>query len=79
MADRLLPVVGVEVSAAGVAGHYGPALLGGFVIDQVDREAAGRVESLGLRVAVTDTIMVDDQVAESLARVALDLATAGGP
>jgi LPPG:FO 2-phospho-L-lactate transferase len=77
MADRLLPVVGVDVSAAGVAEHYGPALMAGFVIDQIDREAASRIESLGLRVAVTDTIMVDDDAAEALARVTLDLAMAG--
>jgi LPPG:FO 2-phospho-L-lactate transferase len=32
MADRLLPAVGAEVSAAGVARHYGD-LLDGWVID----------------------------------------------
>jgi LPPG:FO 2-phospho-L-lactate transferase len=77
MADRLLPVVGVEVSAAGVAQHYGPTLMAGFVIDEIDREAASRIESFGLRVAVTDTIMVDDEASEALARVTLDLAMAG--
>jgi len=79
MADRLLPVVGVEVSAAGVAQHYGSVLMEGFVIDEVDRDAASEIESLGLRVAVTDTIMVDDDAAESLARAALDLAGGAGP
>jgi LPPG:FO 2-phospho-L-lactate transferase len=73
MADRLLPVVGVEVSAAGVARHYGHDLVSGFVIDEVDRDMAGGVASLGLHVAVTDTIMVDDRAAEALARVSLDL------
>jgi LPPG:FO 2-phospho-L-lactate transferase len=76
MADKLLPVVGVDVSAAGVAEHYGAGLIGGFVIDEVDRNAGARIERLGIRVAVTDTIMVDDIVAEALARVALDLALA---
>jgi LPPG:FO 2-phospho-L-lactate transferase len=66
----------VEVSAAGVAGHYG-GLLGGWVIDEVDRELAPRIEAMGLRVGLTDTIMVDDEAAASVARAALDLALAG--
>ena len=76
MADRLLPAWGVEVSAAGVAEHYRD-LIGGWVIDDVDRAAADRIRSLGLRVAVTDSIMVDDAAAESLARIALETAGAG--
>jgi LPPG:FO 2-phospho-L-lactate transferase len=75
MADRLLPVVGVDVSATGVAQHYGPALVGGFVIDQIDESARPSIEAMGFRVGVTDTIMVDDEAAESLATVTLDLAT----
>ena len=75
MADRLLPVAGVEVSAAGVAGHY-EGLIGGWVIDRVDAALVSRVEALGVRVAVTDTIMADDDTAESLARAALELAEA---
>ena len=73
MADRLLPVVGVEVSAAGVAQHYGPELLRGFVIDQIDEPSGPRIQEMGFRVAVTDTIMVDDAAAESLASAALNL------
>ena len=75
MADRLLPVAGVEVSAAGVAGHYGTALLSGWVIDGVDEGQRARIEGLGMRVAVTDTIMTDDEAAEALAVNALSLAT----
>ncbi|HEX9313007.1 MAG TPA: 2-phospho-L-lactate transferase [Actinomycetota bacterium] len=76
MADRLLPAVGVEVSAAGVAGHYA-GLLGGWAIDEVDRELAPRIEAMGIRVGVTDTIMSSDEAAGSVARAALDLALAG--
>jgi LPPG:FO 2-phospho-L-lactate transferase len=72
MADKLLPVAGVEVSAAGVAEHY-LGLIGGWVIDRVDARLVGRVERLGLRVAVTDSIMVDDRAAERLAHAALRL------
>jgi LPPG:FO 2-phospho-L-lactate transferase len=72
MADRLLPVAGEEVSAEGVAGHY-TGLLGGWVIDEVDRHLAPAIRASGVPVAVTDTIMTDDDKAAALARVALDL------
>jgi LPPG:FO 2-phospho-L-lactate transferase len=73
MADRLLPSAGVEVSASGVAALY-EDVLSGWVIDEVDRAHAARVEARGMRVAVTDTIMRDDAAAASLAAAALDLA-----
>ena len=72
MADRLMPVVGLEVSAAGAARAY-DGLLDAWVIDDADARLADRVrEETGARVAVTDTVMRDDEVAERLARVALD-------
>ncbi len=71
MADRLMPVVGLEVSAAGAARAY-DGLLDAWVIDDDDARLADRVrEETGARVAVTDTVMRDDEVAERLARVAL--------
>jgi LPPG:FO 2-phospho-L-lactate transferase len=76
MADKLLPVAGVEVSAAGVAEHYA-GLLGGFVIDRADRDLFDRVLPFCERALVTDTIMVDDAAAQRLAREALDLAGEG--
>ena len=80
MADKLLPVAGVEVSAAGVASYYaGRGLIGGWVIDSVDQGQAGRVRAMGIRVTVTDTIMVDDDAAERLARTALDTALGDQP
>jgi LPPG:FO 2-phospho-L-lactate transferase len=79
MADKLLPVAGVEVSAAGVAGYYaGRDLLGGWVIDQVDAGQAPGARALGLRVTITDTMMVDDVAAERIARAALEIAVPGG-
>jgi LPPG:FO 2-phospho-L-lactate transferase len=77
MADRLLPVVGAEVSAIGVAQHYGSGLITGFVIDELDRSAALRIEAMGLRVAVTDTIMTDDSDAERVAVATLGLVGGG--
>ena len=73
MAHRLLPVVDTEVSARGVAGLY-RQWLDGWVIDRQDSEQAAEVESLGLRCAVTDTMMDDIEVAAALARTCLDLA-----
>jgi LPPG:FO 2-phospho-L-lactate transferase len=72
MADRLLPVVGVEVSAAGVAAMFRD-LLSAWVVDDADAPSRERIEALGLRVAVTDTLMTDDAVAERVARTALSL------
>jgi LPPG:FO 2-phospho-L-lactate transferase len=72
MADRLMPVAGLEVSAVGAAEAY-RGLVSGFVIDERDRELAPRVEALGMRCVATDTVMESDAVAESVARAALDL------
>jgi LPPG:FO 2-phospho-L-lactate transferase len=72
MADRLMPVVGAEVSAVGAADSY-RGLLGAWVIDEVDRQLRARIETTGIRAGVTDTIMRDDAAAERLARFALDL------
>lgn len=73
MADRLMPVVGLEVTAVGAGTAYA-GLLDGWVIDRADASLAGRAESeLGARVTVIDTVMTDDRVAAELARAALDL------
>jgi LPPG:FO 2-phospho-L-lactate transferase len=72
MADKLMPAVGIEVSAMGVASHY-RGLLSGWVVDDADAEAVGAVEELGLRCRSMDTIMVDDGRAEAVARAALEL------
>ena len=72
MADRLMPVAGVEVTAAGAAECY-RGMLGAWVLDEVDRGLGVRIRSTGVRVGVTDTIMTDDARAESLARFSLGL------
>jgi len=76
MADKLMPVAGVEVTAAGAAACY-EGLLGAWVIDEVDAALAARVDATGVRCGVTDTIMVDDATAEALARFALSLVGPG--
>lgn len=71
MADRLMPVVGLEVSAAGAAAAYA-GLIDAWVIDDVDARLADRIRvERGVSVTVTDTVMRDDEVAERLARTAL--------
>ena len=76
MADKLLPVDGIEVSAAGAASYY-RGLVRGWVIDEVDRPLADAAERLGFDVVVAPTLMVDDDTAELLARTALELALGG--
>jgi LPPG:FO 2-phospho-L-lactate transferase len=72
MADKLMPAVGIEVSAAGVAEHY-RALLAAWLLDAADEALLPRVRALGLDAATADTIMTDDDRAEAVARAALDL------
>lgn len=72
MADKLMPALGVEVTAAGAADCY-RGLLGAWVVDEIDSALVARIEAAGLTVGATDTIMRDDEAAEALARFALDL------
>jgi LPPG:FO 2-phospho-L-lactate transferase len=72
MADRLLPATGSAVSALAVAERYAD-FLDGWVIDEKDATLADEVASLGMRVAVTDTIMRTPEIAASVARTALSL------
>ena len=72
MADRLMPIAGVEVTAAGAAECY-RGLLGAWVVDEVDRALVPRIEATGVRAGATDSIITDDLTAEALARFALDL------
>jgi LPPG:FO 2-phospho-L-lactate transferase len=70
MADRVMPAAGLEVSAVGAASAFAD-VVSHWVIDAADRSLAANVERLGMRVSVTDTVMRDDDDAESLARVAI--------
>jgi LPPG:FO 2-phospho-L-lactate transferase len=74
MADKLMPAAGLEVSALGAAQAH-RAVLGGWVIDEADRDLAAKIEeATGIDVVVTDSVMRDDDAAEALARAALSLA-----
>lgn len=67
-ADRLLSGLGIEVSAAGVAGLYRD-FLDTVVIDTQDADQRDRLEQLGLTVIVTDTVMSDMEKSVALAQV----------
>ena len=76
MADRLMPVAGLEVSALGAARSYAD-LLAAWVVDDEDAALVDAIErSLHVRTAATDTIMRDDASSEALARFALELLAA---
>ena len=53
MADKLLPVIGVDVTAQAVGEHYGArrhgGLLDGWLVDRDRRRASRRLEADGLR------------------------------
>jgi LPPG:FO 2-phospho-L-lactate transferase len=70
-ADKMLRVLGVEVSAFGVAKFYSD-FLDTFIIDTKDAGEKSRIEKLGLNVKVTNTLMksLEDKVA--LAKVVLE-------
>jgi LPPG:FO 2-phospho-L-lactate transferase len=71
-ADKLMRGLGLDVSAYGVALLY-KDFLDGFVMDTVDEGQRERIEKLGLKVCVTNTIMknLDDKV--RLAKTVLDM------
>ncbi|MGD6809767.1 MAG: 2-phospho-L-lactate transferase [Candidatus Bathyarchaeia archaeon] len=69
-ADKLLSGLGVEVSAFGVAELYAD-FLDGFVIDYADAAQKSRIEALGVKVAVTNTVMKDLASKIALAKVVL--------
>jgi len=70
-ADKMLRSSGVEVSAFGVAEFYSD-FLDEFVIDVKDMREKNRIEKLGIKVKVTNTVMkcLEDRVA--LAKVVLE-------
>ena len=77
MADKLLPVWGAEVSAAGVAGLY-EGFLDGWVVDDADADAVAGLRAAGLAAVATDTMMVDAEVSRRMALTALDLVGLAG-
>lgn len=72
-ADKLMRGLGLEVSAYGVATLY-KDFLDAFIIDNKDRAEMPKIESLGMRVVATNTIMRSLQDKVQLAEAVLSLA-----
>ena len=69
-ADRLMGPLDMEVSSVGVARAYRD-VCATLVIDTADAADAPRIEALGVRPVVTDTLMRDARIAAALARETL--------
>ena len=83
MAEQLLGAVGVEVSAAGVAEHYGArsrgGVLDGWLGDGSDAALVPRVEAAGIRCAAVPLLMTDVAATAAMARTALGLMASTTP
>jgi LPPG:FO 2-phospho-L-lactate transferase len=78
MARQLLGVIGVEVSPAGVAEHYGSrargGVLDGWLVDTSDATAVARVEAAGIRCRAVPLWMSDHDATADMVLEALRLA-----
>ena len=74
MADACLATIGVETSAAAVAGHYGAGLLNGWLVDDQDKAAADDPACAGIEVRALPLYMRDLETTAAIVRAALDLA-----
>lgn len=74
MADKVLAAVGVEATAAAVAGHYGSGLLDGWLVDTVDADAVPEIEAAGIRCRAVPLMMTDTDATARMAHEALSLA-----
>jgi LPPG:FO 2-phospho-L-lactate transferase len=73
MADACLRAIGVETSAAAVAGLF-TDILDGWLVDLADSDAVARVEATGVRCRSVPLLMRDLAAAGAMAHAALDLA-----
>jgi LPPG:FO 2-phospho-L-lactate transferase len=74
MADACLAAIGVETSAAAVGAHYGPGLIGGWLVDDQDKAAADDPALAGIEVRALPLLMHSRPATAAIARAALDLA-----
>jgi LPPG:FO 2-phospho-L-lactate transferase len=78
MARQLLGVIGVEVSAAGVAEHYGArssnGVIDGWLVDSVDEAQVTRIQAAGIRCRAVPLMMTDHDATADMVVAAIDLA-----
>ena len=72
-AAKIMRELGREASALEVARHY-RGLIDGIVIDALDAALKPQIEALGLKVAVTNTIMKSRNDQMQLARTVIEFA-----
>ncbi len=70
-ADRIMASMGLEVSAYGVAKFY-EDLLDHFIIDKMDEQHKRRIEELGMKVTVADTVMKTLEDSIRLAKIVME-------
>jgi LPPG:FO 2-phospho-L-lactate transferase len=78
MARQLLGIIGVEVSAAAVAEHYGARAKGGVIdgwlVDTVDAGLVDRIEAAGIRSRAVPLMMTDHDATADMVVAAVELA-----
>jgi LPPG:FO 2-phospho-L-lactate transferase len=78
MARQVLGIIGVEVSAAGVAEHYGArsagGILDGWLVDTVDAGSLPRIEAAGIRARALPLMMTDHDATAAMVAAAIELA-----
>jgi LPPG:FO 2-phospho-L-lactate transferase len=78
MARQLLGIIGVEVSAAGVAEHYGArangGVIDGWLVDTVDAGLVERIEAAGIRSRAVPLMMTDHDATADMVVAAVELA-----
>ena len=70
--DKLMKALNLEVSALGVAKYYSD-FIRHYVIDIRDEEIASKIEELGIKPHIFDTLMVDLQKKIDLAKFIIDI------
>jgi LPPG:FO 2-phospho-L-lactate transferase len=78
MAAQMLTAIGVEVSAAGVAEHYGPraggGVIDGWLMDTSDAQDVPRVQRAGIECRAVPLMMTDVDATAAMVDVAIELA-----
>jgi LPPG:FO 2-phospho-L-lactate transferase len=77
MAHQMLTSIGVEVSAAGVALHYGArsdgGVIDGWLVDSTDDGDVGRVRQAGIACQAVPLLMTSDEATAAMAAAAVSL------
>jgi LPPG:FO 2-phospho-L-lactate transferase len=78
MADRLLPVIGVDVTAAAVGLHYGArsngGLIDGWLVDSADEDAVAVLEADRITARAVPLVMADLPRTAAIVSATVDLA-----